>query len=334
MKKLLTLFLLTILVTSCKENKKKSDIILPRSVGSTNKVLTVIKSYLWDGKVGDEIRNTFGEHQVGLPQPETILSMSQVDPEGFTKIMNNNRSIMLVNLGKEKAIEIKHNKYATPQTLIFVSAKDEEEAISLFKKRGEEITKIFKEQDIKFTQTRFASNKLDEQQFKTIKNLGVSMIIPKDYRFVKDSLGFLWLRQHLKSGIARGDGNNNILVYSYPIEDETKIADNITKKRDEIGEKHIPGSQEGMFMITEQAYTPFTYKTTLANKQTYETRGKWEVKNDYMAGPFLNYTILDKERNRVIVVEGFTYAPSVNKRDFIFELEAIAKSIKFNKNPL
>jgi hypothetical protein len=63
-------------------------------------------------------------------------------------------------------------------------------------------------------------------------------------------------------------------------------------------------------------------------KKAYETRGKWEVKNDFMAGPFLNYTIVDEKKNRLIIVEGFTYAPSVNKKAFLFELEAIAKSIK------
>ena len=47
-----------------------------------------------------------------------------------------------------------------------------------------------------------------------------------------------------------------------------------------------------------------------------------------MAGPFINYTVVDKKNNRLIVFEGFTYAPSVNKRDFIFELEAIGKSMK------
>jgi hypothetical protein len=47
-----------------------------------------------------------------------------------------------------------------------------------------------------------------------------------------------------------------------------------------------------------------------------------------MAGPFLNYSVVDKKKNRIIVFEGFTYAPSVNKRAFLFELEAIAKSMK------
>ncbi|MCD9562260.1 DUF4837 family protein, partial [Tenacibaculum maritimum] len=75
------------------------------------------------------------------------------------------------------------------------------------------------------------------------------------------------------------------------------------------------------------AYTPFTYDTMIDNKKAYETRGKWEVKNDFMAGPFLNYTVIDKKNNRLIIFEGFTYAPSINKREFLFELEAIAKSM-------
>ena len=41
-----------------------------------------------------------------------------------------------------------------------------------------------------------------------------------------------------------------------------------------IGKKHIPGSKEGMYMITEAAYTPFTYPTEIDGKKAYETRGK------------------------------------------------------------
>ena len=104
----------------------------------------------------------------------------------------------------------------------------------------------------------------------------------------------------------------------------------IISMRDTIGKKHIPGSKEGMYMITEAAYTPSTISTKILGKNAYETRGKWEVKNDFMAGPFLNYAIIDEKNNRLLVVEGFTYAPSVNKREFLFELEAIAKSLVIN----
>lgn len=314
-------------LSSCKTNGKK-EIILRNSVGNTNTILTVIKAQLWDTKVGDEIRAVFGEHQVGLPQPETIMSMSQVDPVGFTDIMNNNRAIMMVSLGKKERVSVTYNKFAKPQTIVSVVAKDEHDLIQLIQKQGKKIINIFKEQDIRFSQNVFKEQKIDEQQLKTVKDIGVSLIIPKSFRIVKDSIGFLWLRQHLKSGIARGDGSNNILLYSIPINDETKVAENITSVRDMIGKKHIPGSKEGMYMVTEKAYTPHIFDSEIDGHKAYETRGKWEVKGDFMAGPFINYSIIDKPNNRLIVFEGFTYAPSVNKRDFIFELEAIAKSIK------
>ena len=53
-----------------------------------------------------------------------------------------------------------------------------------------------------------------------------------------------------------------------------------------------------------------------------------------MAGPFLCYIINDVENNRKMVIEGFTFAPSTGKRDYMFELEAILKSVDFSPKPL
>ncbi|CAM1369806.1 conserved hypothetical protein [Tenacibaculum sediminilitoris] len=328
MNKLITLFALIFITISCKREGGKSDYVLPTSNGNTNKILVVTKGNDWEGKIGDEIRIVFGEHQVGLPQPETLLSVGQIDPVGFKGFMRNSKAVLIVRQSEKERIVVERNKYAQPQILIYATSKDKEGLVNLIRNRGKEIIKLFKDEDIKFTQNIFNKEKVDENQFKTIKSLDITLTIPKRFNVVEDTGDFLWLRQHLKSGIARGDGTNNILVYSYPLEDESKVADNITTMRDVIGKKYIPGSKEGMYMITEQAYTPFTFDAEIDGKKAYETRGKWEVKNDFMAGPFVNYTIIDKENKRVIVFEGFTYAPSVNKRDFIFELEAIAKSLK------
>jgi hypothetical protein len=64
------------------------------------------------------------------------------------------------------------------------------------------------------------------------------------------------------------------------------------------------------------------------NKPALETKSTWHVKGAYMAGPFINYVIEDKDNQRLIVAEGFAYAPAVGKRDYVFELESIIKSIK------
>ena len=43
--------------------------------------------------------------------------------------------------------------------------------------------------------------------------------------------------------------------------------------------------------------------------------------------PYATYSILDKKNNRILVLEGFCYAPSKEKRDLIHELESIIKSV-------
>jgi hypothetical protein len=265
---------------------------------------------------------------VGLPQPETILSVSQIAPNGFNSMMKVSRNILIIGKGEKEDFYIKKNVYAQPQIIIYVYGTDDASIIKIFNKHKKEIIDAYISSDILMTQNIFKRKKLDDSQFKTLQNLGVSFTAPGNFKTVDDTGDFLWLRQHLTSGIAK-TGSNNILVYSVPIEDETKIAKNVIAVRNSIGKKHIPGTDpETMHMITEEAYTPFTSEVVLDGKKTFETRGKWEVKNDFMAGPFLNYSVVDKKNNRIIVFEGFTYAPSVNKRAFLFELEAIAKSMK------
>ena len=326
MKKSITVLCLSYLLISCMDN----TVVLPRSVGAFNKVTVVAKGSLWAGDVGDQIRNSFGELMVGLPQPEKTLSVGHVAPNGFTSMMRSNRNVLVIELSDKESYVKTTNKYANPQTLIYLSAKDKMGLLSSLKEHMSEIIQTFKESDIKVLQRSFYNKRVNDSMYKTLKKLSISLTIPEEFKTVDDTGDFLWLRQHLKSGIARGAGNNNILVYSLPLNDQTMSSNNIISMRDQIGEKYIPGSKQGMYMITEAAYTPRTTKIEILGNDAFETRGKWEVKNDFMAGPFLNYAIIDKKNNRLLVVEGFTYAPSVNKREFLFELEAIAKSLKIN----
>ncbi|TMM30568.1 DUF4837 family protein [Polaribacter aestuariivivens] len=325
MKNVFSICIIAMLLFSCTGNDK---FVLRGSIGKVNKVMVVTKASDWNGDLGKEIRNSFGELMIGLPQPEPILSVSQIAPNGFGSMMKVTRNVLVIGESSQEKFYIKKNVYAQPQTIIYVYGTDDESVIKMFKKHEQEIIDAYIESDIKMTQSIFKQREIDNANYKTLTNLGISLIIPDNFKTVDDTGEFLWLRQHLTSGIAK-TGSNNILVYAIPLKDEDKVAENIVAVRDSIGEKYIPGSdQETMHMITEEAYTPFTSETKLAGKKAYETRGKWEVKNDFMAGPFLNYSVIDKKNNRVIVFEGFTYAPSVNKRAFLFELEAIGKSLK------
>ena len=328
MKKGLTIIAALLFLMSC--SNAKESFVLASSVGQSNQLLVVTEGSNWNGEIGSNLREFLGELVVGLPQPETTFSVTQVAPKGFGRSTNKYRNILIVQTGEEEAFKTRNDFYSSPQTIIYITAKDKEGLNKQLDKHKKEIVEIFKNSDIKQLQNRFYNSRLDDSKYKTFENLGLSLIIPNSFKTVDDTGDFLWLRQYLWSGIAKGDGTNNILVYSIPLTDEFDLdaANNIIINRNTIGEKYIPGSKEGMYMITEAAFTPETIDAEVDGKKAYETRGKWEVKNDFMAGPFVNYTVEDKKNNRLIVVEGFTYAPSVNKRDFVFELEAIAKSLK------
>jgi hypothetical protein len=59
-----------------------------------------------------------------------------------------------------------------------------------------------------------------------------------------------------------------------------------------------------------------------------ELRGLWRLENAFMGGPFISHTILDEKNNRIVTVEGFVYAPSLDKRNYVRELEAILQTFE------
>ena len=52
------------------------------------------------------------------------------------------------------------------------------------------------------------------------------------------------------------------------------------------------------------------------------------MKGDCMGGPFVSFSRVDEENNRVIVAEGFVYAPEKMKRGLIRRLEGALYTLK------
>jgi hypothetical protein len=115
------------------------------------------------------------------------------------------------------------------------------------------------------------------------------------------------------------------------IKKNDEAINNIVKIRDSIGGLYIHGTTENSQMVTEDSYSPYLLNTTLDGMKAYQTKGNWELRNDTMSGPFINYSIIDEKNNRILIIEGFCYAPSTPQRDLMHELESIIKSIKILK---
>ena len=312
------------LLISCDTGRDKKTLRVAN--GRMNNLLIVIKNSEWQGEIGDELRKIIAEPVLGLPQPEAQFEVTQVPPESFGSMFKASRSILHVGIGAENSFTTNTNVYAEPQKIIAITGKNKEELILEIQKTGKALISEFKNADLLTVQRSIYKNYWDPIKMPTFSKHGYSLKIPKTFSIVDDTGDFVWYRMRL-------DGGNSMELFSYTvpmksIDDEN--GNNIVAIRDSIGKKYIPGEIEGSYMITEAAYTPHIFEVKLDGKKALETRGKWEVKGLYMAGPFLSYSIIDKAKNRLVVVEGLTYAPSINKRDYMFELEAIMKTIKIN----
>lgn len=321
MKNFYALLVLMLLFISCNEGTPTKYV--PDSVGGMNSLSVIMEDELWKSEVGDEVRKHFAASLNGLAFDEPLFNINQMNNSVFTGFARTSRNILIIRKSSETGTSIKDSLYAKPQKVLLIQAPDEAELVSLINKKADDFIKELKQHEIEENQRRI---KLSINKDKTLKDsLGISLNMSSVYKIYGYENSFFWIEKQIQKGTM------NILVYEMPINsipnDSTRV-DAIIRMRDSIGEKHVHGRKEGMYMITEQTLAPYVLEAKIAGNNAIETRGRWEMKNDMMAGPFLNYIVEDKKNNRLLVIEGFIFAPSTNKRDFLFELEAILKSLK------
>ena len=206
--------------------------------------------------------------------------------------------------------------------MVTVSGMTNQEIREQFTINQHNIVKAFREQEIQERQRRTKKTLFNSTAVN--KQFGINIQFSSLYRIANQADNFLWIRRDIKTGTI------NLLIYTLPYDDTlTKevLTERVITVRDSIGKHYIPGPVDGTYMTTEMAYTPYFGSTKVSNLTAFETKSIWQVKDAFMSGPFINYWIEDKLNNRYLIVEGFVFAPSVRKRDYIFELETIIRSI-------
>ena len=314
MKRTAIVFFILILVLSCSENKQK---LLPASSGNINNISVVTNDQLWDGEVGQVIRENFGRPIYGLPQIEPVFSLSHIPSKVFSGFATKSRTILKLDISEKEGVFNFKNTYASPQRIIQITAKTPQRIIKIINENINSIYSTIYFNEIKEKQRRISKNL---NLTKEIKNkTGVSLKFPSAYRIAKADTNFVWIRRDIETGSV------NLFVYRY-----SKLNDqSIIERRDSISKIYIPGPVENTFMSTDLIYTPNTQEINVGGKQVYETRGLWEIEGQFMAGPFLNYQVnLDTNESEYLMLDGFVYSPGSSKREYVFELEAIMRSLK------
>ena len=277
----------------------------------------VTSDELWDGAVGDIIRENFGRPIYGLPQIEPVFSLSHIPSKVFSGFATKSRTILKVDISEKEGVFNFKNTYASPQRIIQITANSVDKIIEIINENLNSIYSTMYLNEIREKQRRISKNL---NQTKAIKNsTGLTLRFPSAYRVAKVDSNFVWIRRDIETGSV------NLFISRY----NDKNNSSILKIRDSISKHHIPGPVENTFMSTDPIYTPSSQQISIRGKQILETRGLWEIKGQFMAGPFLNYKFeSNTKQDEYIMLDGFVYSPGSSKREYVFELEAIMRSLK------
>lgn len=319
MKKILILS--TLYFYSCGTSPEKSQAFVPESSGNLNHITVVMPEKDWKGTLGERVRNTMGVIYEGLPLDEPQYSLDYMNPAAFSGFARQSRNIIWFQKDSISRFQLAKDQFARPQIIASITGEDPDtQAFSL-----EENANLLRQTIAQNERTEKLRriNKSPTTETNLQERFGYHLNYPTAYETVKDTLNFIWIQKPIQKG------HLNIIAYSLP---ETALEGMFHKRilniRDSIGRLFVPGRLKGSYLITERAFKPYFYKTTLDGKQTFLTKGTWEVANDYMAGPFVNYMVWDSLQKKWMVVEGFAFAPSVSKREYMFELNTILTTLK------
>ena len=301
-----------IIALSCSDNQQK---LLPASSGNINSISVVTNDELWEGAVGELIRENFGRPIYGLPQIEPIFSLSHIPSKVFSGFATKSRTILKIDVSENEGVFNFKNTYASPQRIIQITANSPDKIIEIINENLNSIYSTMYFNEIQEKQRRISKNLNKTEAIKN--NTGVSLKFPSAYRVAKADTNFVWIRRDIETG--------SVNLFIHRQTDLTKQS--IIEKRDSISKIYIPGPVENTYMSTDLIYTPDTHEINVGGKQVFETRGLWEIEGQFMAGPFLNFQIKLGDDD-FIMLDGFVYSPGSTKREYIFELEAIMRSLK------
>ncbi|MBK99102.1 MAG: DUF4837 domain-containing protein [Flavobacteriaceae bacterium] len=308
-----------LLFISCNDGTK----IVLASSGNLNEISIVVEDQLWEGSIGKALTNILSKPIYGLPQQEPLFKLRQIPPRVFSGFVTKSRTIIIIENNKQKHTRLLLNKYASPQTVIVVSGMTSREIIEELKKHSKKIINKIKEAEIKEKQRRIRKSLSISQALDSI--FKIKLDYPSIYRVAAVDRNFVWLRKDIKSGSV------NLSVFQTPLKTNKLNTEKIIIIRDSVSKQKIPGPTKETYMSTETQYKPVLVPTKIRKHKGLEVRGLWEVKKQFMGGPFINFSVVDSINNRILFFDGFVYSPGTKKASYIFEIEAIIKSLKILK---
>jgi hypothetical protein len=319
-------------ISSCKRGQQS---YLPPCTGKPGEVLIIMADDLYKGAAGDTLLALLTQEEPALPRTgmegaEAMFSVLHLPPAALNNTIRPARNMMIVDIGPQcpkPEIVVQHDYWAQDQLLIRINAPDRDQLLTLINENGQAILKILRDGEVDRQMAYDRKYRNQDISDKLLLNHQIEASLPKGFEIKVDTGNFTWLQ------FDPAEMTLGVLIWSYPYTSEKQLEPaELQSFTDQFLKPRVPGPSAPK-KVSYMRIVPdvgITTRTFMQNGNfVREMRGLWEVKVDFMGGPFISWSMVDEKRNRIVTAFGFVYAPKIDKRNQVRKLEGILKGIDF-----
>lgn len=234
------------------------------------------------------------------------------------------------------------DKWAKGQMLVYLFGTDKDALYKNMREKFPTIARRINDFDQNLIQkSAYVYGESNLLQSKVKELIGIDMHIPSDYELALEKsepsvlikntqitedavpgVDFIWMKRQSDKDLS------NIVVYSIPYTSKDQFKkQNLIDLINKVGKKYISSTIQDSYLVINDVDLPvFTTDLKINGRYAVEARGVWEMENDFMGGPFISYLIHNEKEGKLVLLNGFVYAPSEPKRDYMQEIAIILKN--------
>ncbi len=296
------------------------------------------------GVVGPALAGAI-EVEITTPQKENIFNLEYVDTTLMARLTNARTSIIAASLESpgpagmfirnalSKDVQkmvlsgrtwiiAKEDIWAKNQLTLIITAPTVEDLAARLELGGEEAFRLIDNSVNErvspwlFGKVFGESEKLDLED-SVASEYGFGIRIPRFWDWEKGAASdrFIWLRTL--------EPERWVFVWWTPLDSSMDFSvERWRNVRDSLCAIYYEGDR------VSPDFSPETTGTYIGGRSAVQIRALWENEKEGLGGPIVSYVLSDRITNRLYIVDGAVFAPSVEKEPYLRHVEIVCKSFR------
>jgi len=296
--------------------------MMPESSGRSSEVLLVMDDRVWDGPIGDTVEAWLRQEVLVLPQYEPTLKVIHIKPKAFNEMFRKTRNVIFTDINPEyqrTEFKVESNKYARPQVYITLRAPSDSAFLNAWYNVERYVIDTITIAEQQRFLYGFRNYRNSQAEINMRERHNVDMVVPTSgFNVDVDSTHFTWISK--ETAIS----SQGIFIFDFPYHGPQDFdMQNLIRRMDSVLMMNVPGDAPDSYMAIEKRIEPLKYERARNGSYMCELRGLWEAEGDFMGGPFVSQSMVDTVNNKMITAFAYVYGGKKDKKNLLWQLEAI-----------